>query len=100
MNELLNNTYLMLWIWLAIFVISLIIELSTVDFVSIWFTVGSLIALIFAFISPELILLQIIAFLLVTVVLILFTRPLVMKYFKRNVVSTNSESCLIVCRIS
>lgn len=37
---------MMLWIWLGVIIVTAIIELVTIDLVSIWFTLGGIGALI------------------------------------------------------
>ncbi len=69
-------------IWLIAFFGLLLIELVTVDLVSIWFALGALAALITTFIT-ESILIQTIVFIFVSIIALLVTRPL-MKKFKIN----------------
>ena len=47
-----NIEDLMVWIWLAVFVITVCVEAATQDFVSIWFAIGSLIALAICYFAP------------------------------------------------
>ena len=50
----------MLWVWLGIFIVSLVIEILIPGLVSLWFSVGSLASLILAiFLGDTLIWLQI-----------------------------------------
>lgn len=79
------------WIWLAIFAISIIIEFATVEFVSIWFSIASIPALILALLNQDP-WLQIIVFFLVSTLLLALTRPLVVKYLRRNIVETNVDA--------
>lgn len=76
------------WLWLALFVFFVIAEASTVVLVSIWFAGGSLVGLILAALHAPW-WLQIIAALLVSGVLLYFTRPIAMKHFNKNRVKTN-----------
>jgi membrane protein implicated in regulation of membrane protease activity len=83
-----------MWIvWLAIAIFFLIIESITVELISIWFTGGSLIALIVSLIVPELGW-QIAAFCVSSILLIIFTRPIVARYLKRNESKTNVDSLI------
>lgn len=83
-----------MWIvWLAIAIFFLIIESITVELISIWFTGGSLIALLVSLIVPELGW-QIAAFCVSSILLIIFTRPIVARYLKRNESKTNVDSLI------
>jgi membrane protein implicated in regulation of membrane protease activity len=83
----------LIWVWLGIFVFALAFEFATADMVSIWFSLGAIPSFIFALIGlPEW--LQILSFIVVTTVLFLFTRPVVMKYFKVNEIKTNVDSVI------
>ena len=68
-------------VWLALFVILLIVELLTVGLTSIWFAGGALAALVLELLGVDLIW-QIGAFILVSFVLVYFTRPFAVKYVK------------------
>lgn len=77
-----------LWTWLALIVLFIIAEAVTVALVSIWFAGGSFVGLILAALHAPW-WLQIIGALLVSGVLIYFTRPVAMRHFNRNRVKTN-----------
>lgn len=79
--------------WALIFIITLIVELETSDLVTIWFCLGSLIALILATLSIKP-LMQVIVFVLVSFILILITMPLTKKMMTRDVVKTNSDKVI------
>ena len=72
-----------LWTWLALIVFFVIAEACTVVLVSIWFAGGSLVGLILAALHAPW-WLQIIGALLVSGVLIFFTRPIPMKHFNKK----------------
>lgn len=78
-------------IWLVIFVVFLGIEIATLGLTTIWFAGGALLAMLVAAIGLP-VYIQIPVFLIVSVVLLLFTRPLAMKYFNKERVKTNAES--------
>ncbi|WP_025724671.1 NfeD family protein [Acholeplasma granularum] len=80
------------WFWLAVFVITIVIEFITVEFVSIWFALASIPSLILSIFLPENIALQIILFFISGFGLMLLTRPALIKYFKKNIVTTNVDS--------
>ena len=82
------NPEIMIWVWLAIFVFAVIFEAITVDFVAVWFAVGALPAFVVSiFGGPEW--LQVFLFVGVSVTLLAFTRPYMLKYVKTNRVNTN-----------
>ena len=77
--------------WLIVLVVLVVIELLTMGLTTIWFAGGALVATIAAvFDTPPFI--QVILFLLVSVVLLFFTRPLAVRYFNKDRVRTNAES--------
>ncbi len=78
-------------IWLAILVALVVIELLTMGLTTIWFAGGALIATIASLFGAPLAL-QIILFLVVSALLLYFTRPVAVKYFNKDRVRTNAES--------
>ena len=79
--------------WLILFVVLLIIEIATMGLTTIWFAGGALVAVILAYVGfgwPV----QIIAFLIVSIVLLVLTRPIALKYFNRERQKTNAESLI------
>ena len=76
--------------WLAIFVILLIIEIVTMGLTTIWFAAGAL----FAFLTALLGLNQILVFLVVSILLLVLTRPIAVKYFNQERQKTNAESLI------
>ncbi len=79
--------------WLAVFVVMLIVEFMTMGLTTIWFAAGSLISFIVALLGGPM-WLQALVFFAVSIVLLIFTRPLVTKYQKKNVVKTNIDSLI------
>lgn len=84
---------ILIWFWLGLFLLAVIFEAATVDFVAIWFAVGSVPAFILAIVGAP-IWLQVTTFLVITIVLISFTRPYMLKYFKTNQIKTNAQSVI------
>ncbi len=70
----------MVWIWLAVIVISLIIELSTVQLVSIWFTLAGAISLGLSFIPGFVWWAQILVFVALSSILFFTFRPFLLKW--------------------
>ena len=78
-------------IWLALMAVLLIIEIMTLGLTTIWFAAGALVATIAAACGAP-VLVQVILFLVVSVLMLVFTRPVAMRYF--NVAKTNVDSML------
>ena len=79
--------------WLILFVVLLIIEIITMGLTTVWFAGGALVAFILAFVGFELPV-QIIVFLLVSIALLVLTRPLAIKFFNKERQKTNAESLI------
>lgn len=78
-------------IWLLLFVVLLVIELFTVGLTTIWFAVGALAAFLADCLGAGLPV-QIMVFLAVSCILLIFTRPWASKHVNRRRVRTNYES--------
>ena len=76
--------------WFIAFVILLVIELVTVNLVTIWFAIGAVAAIITTIFTDS-ILIQCIAFVVVSVISLLITKPLMKKFKKFEVEPTNSD---------
>ena len=77
--------------WLIVLVVLVVIELLTMGLTTVWFAGGALVATIAAVFQTPLAV-QVILFLAVSAVLLIFTRPLAVKYFNKDRVRTNAES--------
>lgn len=77
--------------WLVLMCLFLIIEATTFGVITIWFAGGSLLALLTALIGFELPI-QIVVFVISSVLLLAFTRPLVKKYLQKSLVKTNVDA--------
>ncbi len=78
-------------IWLGLFIILIIIELFTVGLTTIWFAGGSLAALLANILGAD-IPIQVLVFLAVSCILLIFTRPWAVKHLNKKRVKTNYES--------
>ena len=78
-------------IWIGLFIILLIIEVFTVGLTTIWFAIGALAAACVNTLGANLII-QVIVFLAVSIVLMIFTRPWAAKHLNKNRLRTNYES--------
>ncbi len=83
----------MVVLWLVILILAICIEVATMGLSSIWFAGGALIAVIAAALSFP-VWLQVVLFLVVSLVLMVFTRPIAVKYFNKDRVRTNVESMI------
>ena len=79
--------------WLGILVILVVIELLTMGLTTIWFAGGALVAALISIPGTPLIV-QILFFLIVSILLLYFTRPIAVKYFNRDRTRTNVESLI------
>lgn len=79
--------------WLIVLAILIFIEIITLGLTTIWFAGGALVAFILSLFYDNL-LLEVILFLVVSIALLYFTRPLVMKYFNPKRVKTNYEGVI------
>lgn len=79
--------------WLAVMVIMLVIEIATLGITTIWFAGGALVASVLAMLNAPF-LVQVLAFLVVSLVLLIFTRPVAVKYFNKDRARTNVEGMI------
>ena len=80
-------------LWLAAMIILLVVEGMAPGLVSIWFALGALAAMIGAVCKASLPI-QIVLFILVSVLALIVTRPLVKKYVNAKVQRTNADSII------
>lgn len=76
--------------WFIACLFLIFIEISTVNLVSIWFAIGALFSMILA-VFVDNALLQIMVFIVVSIVALLITKPLVNKFKKNDVEPTNVD---------
>ncbi|MBE5852530.1 MAG: NfeD family protein [Lachnospiraceae bacterium] len=79
--------------WLAVLVILVIVELATMGLTTIWFAGGALVATIIAALNGP-VWLQFICFVVVSLVLLVLTRPIAMRYFNQSREKTNTDSLI------
>ena len=77
-------------LWIAVLVVMLIVEASTVSLVSIWFAGGALCAMIVSFLGDH-ILLQLCLFLGVSCLLLAMLWPVRSKLLRRRIQPTNAD---------
>lgn len=78
------------FIWLGLVAIFLVIEALTVGLTTIWFAGGALVAALAAWAGAGQVV-QWILFITVSLVLLIFTRPVAVRYMNRGVEKTNVE---------
>jgi membrane protein implicated in regulation of membrane protease activity len=83
----------MIILWILFIVITIIIELETSDLVTVWFTVGAVGALISAALDAKP-LFQIGVFLVISMILLLSTRPLTKNMMRKGIVRTNADKVI------
>jgi len=81
----------MMILWLVILILSIGVEVATLGLASIWFAGGALVAIIATALHAPVIV-QVIIFFVISLVLLIFTRPIAVKYFNKDRVRTNVES--------
>lgn len=82
-----NNTVF----WLIVLVVLIATEIATMGLTTIWFAAGALVAAIISLLGGN-VWWQVDIGLVVSLLLLFFTRPIAVKYFNRERVRTNVES--------
>lgn len=80
-------------IWLIVVIVMVIIEFATMGLTTIWFAGGALIGIVVAAAGGP-VWLQVLLAIIVSAVLLVFTRPLAMKHFNKDRIKTNAESLI------
>ena len=80
-------------VWLIIAGVLFIGEILTVGFLLLWFAIAAVVAMLVSFITTN-IFIQILVFVIVSVILIIFTRPILTKYTKNDNTVTNSNAII------
>lgn len=81
------------FIWLALLILFLVVEFFTVGLASIWFAGGALVAMFLSAAGAGTIW-QIIAFLAVSALLLVFTRPFAVRFINSKKEKTNYEGII------
>ncbi len=85
----------MFWVWLAVIAIALIIEIITLDLVSVWFACGAVVPFILSAIGGIAIEIQISIFVVVTALLIIFIRKYAQKLLFKNMNTKTNVNSLV-----
>ena len=80
-------------LWIIVLAATILIEAATMGLTTIWFSGGALAAMLVEMLGGN-IYLQIIVFLVVSLILLYFTRPVAIKYFNKEREKTNLDSLL------
>lgn len=81
------------WIWLAVVVLTLVVEFLTTEIVSVWFFVGSFVSLILALCKVDSVI-QCWVFIGVSLLFLITVRPFLKKWIKRNEIKTNVDTII------
>lgn len=74
----------MFWVWLAVIVATVVVELITMELVSVWFTIGAIVPFILAATNAVGWEIQVVIFVVVSAVLVLALRKITKKFLLRN----------------
>lgn len=85
--------YLHSVMWLVFIVLCLIIEMATLGLTTIWFAFGSLVAFFSTFAGAG-IWTQLTLFSIVSALMLIFTRPVVLRHFNNKRIKTNCDSLI------
>lgn len=77
-------------LWAAVFIVTLIVEIETFNLTTIWFCISAFVSLILAVLNVDPVI-QVIVFIVLSILLLILTKPLVKKFMKNGVVRTNSD---------
>ena len=80
-------------VWLVIAAVLFVGEILTAGFLLLWFAIAAVVAMFVSFITTNLFI-QILIFLIVSVLLLIFTRPLLSKYTNKDNTITNSNAII------
>ena len=88
------------WFWLALVVLFSVVEAFTMTLTTVWFATAALV-MVFVAMLPVPVPVQLLLFALLSVLLLLFTRPFVLKFLNIKRTATNSDALIGTrCRLS
>ena len=76
--------------WFCLFLVALVVELFTAGLVSLWFALGALCTMGISYLTEN-VLIQVIAFVLISIVSLILTKPLIKKFKAFDIQPTNSD---------
>lgn len=80
-------------IWLGVLIICIVLEAATLGLTTIWFAFGALASLLVSLFGAGIII-QVLIFIIVSICLLYFTRPIALKVLKIGHAKTNYESII------
>ena len=83
----------MSWVWFGVIILAIVMEISTVALVSVWFIPAAIVSLILSFFNVEL-WIQVVVFIGVSLLLLIFLRPITTKLLKIKKTPTNADSLI------
>ncbi len=78
------------YVWLAVIIILIFIECTTVSLTTIWFVVSGIVALFLSFFTDNY-LIQFAVFVVLGIILLITTRPILLKFLKTKKERTNLD---------
>lgn len=79
--------------WLAVFLLLIVIELATMGLTTIWFAGGAVAGFIASMLGANVVI-QAVVFFVVSIVLLIFTRPFAVRYINSNKTKTNIDGLI------
>ena len=79
--------------WLAVFVLLIVIELATMGLTTIWFAGGAVAGFIASMLGANVVI-QAVVFFVVSIVLLILTRPFAVRYINSNKTKTNIDGLI------
>lgn len=76
--------------WFCLFLVALVVELLTAGLVSIWFAIGALCTMGISYLTKNIVI-QLLAFIIISVLTLILTKPLTKKFKAFDVQPTNSD---------
>lgn len=89
-----NIEDIMVFVWLVVFVASVIVEFATAELVSVWFISSSIICMVLSIIPGIPLYVEVIVFIVLSVLQIVFLRKPLQKLFKVKDFKSNSDSMI------
>ncbi len=80
----------MFYIWLMIVILRAAVEVMTINLTTIWFVASGIVSLLLSFVTDNFFI-QLAVFVILGIVLLITTRPLLSKFFRKNDVRTNAD---------
>ena len=85
--------------WLAVFVLLIVIELATMGLTTIWFAGGAVAGFIASMLGANVVI-QAVVFFVVSIVLLIFTRPFAVRYINTNIDGLIGQEALVLEEIN